>query len=173
MTPSKRTALIWWIGGLAAFGIVIWLHLPLRIEAVPGGMGEHQRAPDADTVDAIQHAWRLAGVLNEAAVAMISDLIFIGIYGVGCVLAGLHFRAREQVVLRALGWTALVSGIVFLVTDYGETIAQFIQLMRFEGDDQLAALASTLRPIKEVSWIGGFLAVILALIVERFSTSDA
>lgn len=173
MTPSKRAALGWWIGGLVAFGIVIWLHLPLRIEAVPGGIGEHQRAPDAATVNAIHDAWRSAGVINEAAIAMIGDLVFIGIYGVGCVLAGLHYRARPQVVLRALGWTALVAGVVFLATDYGETIAQFIQLMRLEGDDRLAALASTLRPIKEVGWIGGFLAVILALVAERFSTSGA
>lgn len=173
MIPSRRAALVWWGGGLLAFAIVIWLHLPLAIEAVPGGILVHQRAPDAATVDAIQSAWRSAGVMNEAAVAMIGDLLFIGIYGIGCVLAGLHFRAREQVVLRALGWSALLSGVVFLVADYGETIAQFIQLMRFEGDDGLAALASSLRPIKEVGWIGGFLAVILALAAERFSTSDA
>ncbi|MHA7818577.1 MAG: hypothetical protein ACX930_02895 [Erythrobacter sp.] len=173
MTPSKRTALIWWIGGLVAFGIVISLHIPLSIDAVPGGMLEHQRAPDADTVDAIQRAWQLAGVSDEAAVAMISDLVFIGIYGVGCVLAGLYFRSSEQVVLRALGWTALASGVVFLATDYGETIAQFIQLMRMQGDDRLAGFASSLGPAKVTSWIGGFLAVILALIAERFSTSGA
>lgn len=173
MTPSKRAALVWWVGGLVAFAFVIWLHRPLAIEAVPGGILEHQRAPDAASVDAIQNAWRAAGVINEAAVAMIGDLVFIGIYGTGCVLGGLHYRAREQVVLRALGWSALVSGVVFLVADYGETTAQFIQLMRLEGDDGLAALASSLRPVKEVGWIGGFLAVILALAAERFSTSDA
>lgn len=170
MMPSKRTALIWWVGGVIAFGIVIWLHLPLKIETVPGGMAGHQRAPDAATVDAVQQAWRLAGLWRTAIIAVISDLIFIGIYGFGCVLVGLHYRARRLVVLRALGWTALVSGGVFLVTDYSETIAQLIQLMRFAGDDDLAAFASTMRPIKEIAWIGGFLAVVLALIAERFST---
>ena len=170
MTPTKRLAIGCWIAGLIAFGVAIWLHLPLTTDTVPGGMGDHQRAPDAETVNRIQRAWEAANLLGTAKLAMISDLIFIGIYGIGCVLCGLHYRARPQVVLRTLGWTALVSGAAFLITDYGETIAQLIQLIRFAGDDNLAALASTFRPIKEVAWIGGFLAVILALIAERLSS---
>lgn len=173
MTPSKRTGLAWWIAGLVAFGIVIWLGLPLNIDAVPGGILDHQHATSAKMVNDIQHAWRDAGLLGTARIAMIGDLIFIGIYGLGCVLTGLHYRARKQVVLRALGWTAIASGVIFLATDYGETIAQLVQLVRFAGDDDLAMLASTLRPIKVASWIGGFLTVILALIAERISSRAA
>ena len=170
MTPSKRVALGWWIAGLVAFGIVIWLGMPLAIETVPGGILDHQHAPDAEAVNRIQHAWRDAGLLGTARNAMIGDLVFIGIFGIGCVLCGLHYRAREQVVLRALGWTALMAGLIFLVADYGETISQLVQLVRIDGDDDLATIASGLRPIKVAAWIGGFLAVLLALIVERLSS---
>ena len=170
MTPSKRMAVGWWIAGLIAFGIVIWLGMPLNIDAVPGGILDHQHAPDAAAVNKIQHAWRDAGVLGAARTAMIGDLVFIGIFGIGCVLCGLFFRARHTVVLRALGWSAVVAGLLFLATDYGETIAQLVQLVRFEGDDGLAHLASSLRPIKVAAWIGGFLAVILALVAEWLSS---
>ncbi len=170
MTVSKRTAVLWWLGGLIAFAITIYFHIPLATLAVPGGMAEHQSAPDAATVDAIQQAWRSDGLLNAAKIAMMMDLIFIGIFGIGCVLAGLHYRARKGNVLRPLGWAALASGVVFLITDYGETIAQFIQLTQFAGDDDLAAFASTLRPIKMAACIGGFLTVLIVLIADRVSS---
>jgi len=172
MTLTKRTAVIWWVAGLIAFAITIGFHLPLVTEGVPGGMAEHQSAPDAATVDAIQQSWRSDGLWNAAAIAMITDLIFIGIYGIGCVLAGIYYRGKGG-ILSLLGWGALASGAVFLVTDYGETIAQFIQLMRFAGDDDLASFASTLRPIKMFTWTSGFVTVLAALIVDRVSSRAA
>jgi len=172
MTLTKRTAVIWWVAGLTAFAITIGFHLPLVTEGVPGGMAEHQSAPDAATVDAIQQSWRSDGLWNAAAIAMITDLIFIGIYGIGCVLAGIYYRGKGG-ILSLLGWGALASGAVFLVTDYGETIAQFIQLMRFAGDDDLASFASTLRPIKMFTWTSGFVTVLAALIVDRVSSRAA
>ncbi|MEP3051529.1 MAG: hypothetical protein ABJP48_00935 [Erythrobacter sp.] len=171
MTVTKRAAMIWWVGGLIAFAIVVGVHFPLITAGVPGGIVDHQSAPDAATVDAIQNSWRSDGLLNQAALAMIADFIFIGIYGVGCVLAGMYYRAKSDGKLRFLGLLAVLSGLVFLATDYGETIAQFIQLMALAGDDGLAAIASTLQPIKSAAWIGGFITVALALILERFSSS--
>jgi len=173
MSVSLRTAAIWWVGGLVAFAIVLLLHAPLATSGVPGGIAEHQRAPDAATVNAIQQSWLRDGLSTQAAIAVIGDLIFIGIYGIGCVLAGLHFRAHINIVLRGMGWGALISGVVFLVTDYGETIAQLIQLLRFAGDDGLAEFASTLRPVKMVSWTSGFLTVLTALLIQRFSSTAA
>ena len=173
MIVSKRTFLIWWLAGLAAFAFTLVLHIPLTIDAVPGGIGDHQRAPDAATVNAIHAGWQAAGVYGQAHWAMATDLIFIGIFGIGCVLAGLHYRVKQPAMLRALGWIALASGVVFLLTDYGETIAQFIQLLQNRGSDGLAQFASTLRPIKMVSWIGGFLSVLAALITDRCSSSAA
>jgi hypothetical protein len=177
MSISKRTAIIWWAAGLFAFAVTIYFHIPLITDGVPGGISEHQSAPDAAAVDAIQNSWAAGGLMSAAKIAMVTDLIFIGIYGIGCVLAGLHYRARSwgggQAFLRILGWGALVSGVVFLITDYGETIAQFIQLTQFAGDDDLAGFASTLRPIKMLTWSTGFLTVLAALIVDRFSTKAA
>ncbi len=173
MTVAKRTFLIWFLGGLAAFVVAIVLHVPLVVDGVPGGIADHQSAPDAAAVDAIHAAWQAAGVYAQARWAMVSDLIFIGIYGVGCVLGGLYYRAKSTIVLRLLGWIALFSGGVFLLTDYGETIAQFIQLVEQRGSDDLAQFASTLRPIKMVTWTSAFLAIIAALIVERYSTGNA
>ncbi len=173
MTVSKRTALVWWVGGLIAFAITLTLHAPLITDGVPGGILDHQSAPDAATVDAIQGSWARDGLMNTAAIAMISDLIFIGIFGIGCVLAGLYYRSCSSPILSGLGVIALASGVIFLVTDYGETISQFVQLRNFAGDDQLASLASTLRPFKIATWISGFLAVLTALVAQRFSTTGA
>ena len=173
MTVSKRAFLIWFLGGLGAFAVAIILHIPLAIDSVPGGIADHQSAPDAATVDRIHAAWLSAEVYAQAHWAMIADLIFIGIYGMGCVLGGLYYRANSMAALRILGWVALASGVVFLLTDYGETIAQFIQLVQQRGSDSLAAFASTLRPIKMATWSSAFLVIVAALIIERFSTSDA
>lgn len=162
----------WWVAGLIAFAITIYLGMPLAIDAVPGGILDHQAATNAAAVNVIQSAWQDAGLIATARTAMISDLIFIGIFGIGCVLAGLHYRLREG-FLKFSGWVALISGIVFLVTDYGETISQFIQLTRMQGDDQLANIASTLRPVKIASWIVAFLAVLAALVTDRFLSRAA
>lgn len=167
MTQRKKF-LVWWIGGLLAFAIVLFLHFPLITEAVPGGIGEHQTAPDAATVNAIQSAWVDAGVIGDAKIAMMGDLIFIAIYGIGSVLGGLYFRAVGTGMMRHIGTFVLICGVVFLLSDYGETIAQFIQLTRGEGSDSLAHIASTLRPIKMAAWLGTFFGIIAAFIIRRF-----
>ncbi|MEL7197343.1 MAG: hypothetical protein AAGL10_03420 [Pseudomonadota bacterium] len=166
MIPSKCLSIGMWVAGLIVFALIVYLHAPLAIAAVPGGISEHQAAPDAATVNAIQNAWAQAGLLDQAAIAMIGDLIFIGIYGAGCVLTGLHFRARGCRVLRMLGRLTLWSGAIFLFTDYAETICQFIQLMQAAGNDRLAAIASGVRPVKMLSFIAAFFAVIAALIAD-------
>ncbi|MEM6475711.1 MAG: hypothetical protein AAF687_06045 [Pseudomonadota bacterium] len=173
MSISKRTAIMWWTGGLIAFAIVLYVHVPLATSGVPGGIADHQSAPDAATVNAIQQSWQADGLRQTAVIAMISDLLFIGIFGVGCVLAGMHYRARDAAALRGLGWGAFVCGLVFLVTDYGETISQLVQLVQNSGDDGLSAFASTMRPIKMLSWIGGFLTVIAALVLDRLKSRTA
>lgn len=173
MTVSKRTAMIWWVGGLIAFAIVIALSAPLITDTVPGGISDHQKAPNAAAVDGIQNAWRADGLAGLATISMIGDLIFVGIYGIGCVLAGMHYRAHGAGVLRLLGWIAMGSGIVFLVSDYGETVCQLIQMVRFAGDNDLAAIASGLRPIKVAAWIVSFLAVVGALLAERSCSGKA
>ena len=170
MTVSKRTFLIFWIGGLVIFAGSLVLHAPLAIEAVPGGILDHQGAPHAVAVDAIQRAWRDAGLLETAKTAMISDLVFIGIYGLGAALGGLYFRASGRALgkdgLTGLGVAILAAGVVFLVTDYAETITQLIQLTRFAGNDAMAGFASSMGVPKALSFLFSFFAVPVALVWE-------
>ena len=165
---SKRAFLIWWLGGFAIFAVSLTLHAPLAIEAVPGGILDHQAAPDAAAVNAIQTAWKDAGLIGQARLAMISDLIFIGVYGVGCVLGGLYFRAHGTGALALMGWIALAMGVLFLVTDYIETALQFVQLVRFEGSDALAGIASSMGPLKVLSFLVAAGVLLAALVWERF-----
>ena len=164
---TLRRAFLWtWISGFVLFGLVISLSLPLVLTDVPGGIVDHQAAGTAAEVDRIQTAWRLAGLWNWAAIAMIGDLVFIGVYGVGCLLGGLTFRRSLSGFGRVLGTAALVGGAIFLVTDYIETIAQIIQLWRFSGNDTLASLAASVRPTKTLSWIVATSSVLAALAME-------
>ncbi len=164
---SKKIFLIWWLGGLAIFAVSITIHSPLAIAAAPEGILDHQSAPDAASVNAIQQAWKKAGLIGQARLAMISDLIFIGIYGVGAVLGGVFYARSPNRALLTLGCIALVMGVVFLVTDYAETILQFVQLTAFEGDDTLAGIASKMGPFKVVSFLASAASLALALIWER------
>ncbi|MDJ0977959.1 MAG: hypothetical protein QNI87_05430 [Erythrobacter sp.] len=167
MSVSRKTFLFWWLGGLSIFAVSIVLHAPLAIDAVPAGILDHQAAPDAARVDAVQGAWRAAGLLGQARVAMVCDLVFIGVYGTGGVLAGLRYRGSESRALSGLGWVILASAVTFLITDYLETLAQLTQLMRFSGNDFLAGLASSLGSVKVLSFLATLFVPALALFVER------
>lgn len=169
MRVSRRLFLAWWISGLIAFAIVIAMSAPLMVEGVPGGITDHQAAPDAARVDAIQTAWDKAGVLEWARWSMIADLVFIGIYGVGSVLGGLYFRSAGRRALGAISLLAITAGTIFLITDYTETIAQFVQLVSMRGDDALASIASACRPLKVASWVVTFVAIVAGLAFEAIS----
>ena len=169
----KRAFLLSWIGGLVLFAIVIILSLPLILTAVPGGIGDHQAAGSAAEVDRIQAAWAAAGLYGQARIAMIGDLVFIGVYGIGCILGGRWFMTSPVSRVRMLGLAALMAGSTFLLTDYIETICQFIQLVQAAGDDTLAGTAAAVRPVKMAAWILATLAIILALAIERKSPRPA
>lgn len=167
---TLHRAFLWlWIGGLVLFAIVIALGLPLGITEVPGGILDHQAAGTAAEVDRIQRAWADAGLLGQARLAMMGDLVFIGVYGAGSVLGGLWFNRVGTGRVRTLGLLVALAGAVFLVTDYLETVSQLIQLWRFEGSDTLAGLAATVRPIKILAWLVSFFGVLLALLLRRKS----
>ncbi len=158
---------LFWIGGILAFGVTIILGLPLNIPEVPGGILDHQAAATASEVDRIQRAWANAGQAGQARIAMISDLCFIGIFGIGSFLGGLKLSRLGVGLLRFIGIVAVISAVLFVVTDYTETISQFIQLSAMRGDDSLAGLAATVRPIKIVAFLVTFFAVLLGLILKR------
>ena len=87
-----RSFLWLWIGGLVLFAIVIALSLPLILTNVPGGIADHQSAGTAQAVNDIQTAWKQAGLTGQARLAMLADLVFIGVYGVG---SGARVGERE------------------------------------------------------------------------------
>ena len=170
-SPSKSLRV--WIGGLVLFAIVIVVGLPLGIEEVPGGILDHQAAGTGEEVNRIQRAWMAAGLHSRAQIAMLGDLIFIGVYGWGSYLRGRWLWKEHVGLLKVMGLAIAVSAIAFLVTDYAETIAQLIQLTSQRGDDALAGLAAYMRPIKVATWIITFLGVLAAFGIRRISTRNA
>ena len=155
-----------WLAGLAAFAITIALGAPLAIDGVPEGILDHQAAGSAAEVNRIQGLWQTAGLTSTARNAMIADLVFIGVFGTGCVLGGLYYRRAQVRWLASVGYAALISGTLFVATDYAETIAQFIQLLAREGDDSLAQFAAFCQPIKVISFIIAFVSILAALVAE-------
>ncbi|MEM7690448.1 MAG: hypothetical protein AAF291_15645 [Pseudomonadota bacterium] len=166
---AKADFLVWWLAGLAIFAISLALHAPLAIDAVPGGILDHQAAPDAARVNAIQQAWQAAGVLDQARIAMAVDLLFIVVYSFGALKGGRYYRRWPGARLTALGWSATVAGSLFFVTDFIETLLQFYQALRFEGSDTLAAIASSMGPVKMVSFLASVGVLIIALVWERYA----
>ena len=104
---SKDYYMVWWLGGLAIFAISIMIHAPLAIEAVPGGILDHQAAA------------------NAAA--------------------------------------------VFFFTDFTETLLQVFQLLRLEGSDTQAFIASAMGPAKVASFLASVGVIVIALIWDRLA----
>lgn len=163
---SVRSGMMWWAAGLAAFVVVIWMHLPLTIAQVPGGIGDHQSAGSAARVDAIQSAWSEAGLQGRALSAMITDVVFVLIYGTGCIAFGKAARAVPGKAYAVLGRLLWIAGWIFLLTDLAETTAQIAQLTSGEGSDTLAGLAAGVGPAKITAMATSFLAgPVLAVMV--------
>lgn len=170
---EKRTALAWWFAGLVAFAIVLALHAPLAIEAVPGGIADHQRAGSAEQVDKIHAAWRAAGLYGQARIAMAGDLVFIGVFSLGTALVGRYLHRVGIGMVRTAGTAALIAAGVFCITDYTETIAQLIQLTGDKGSDTLAGLAASVRSVKMAAWVVSVIAVGVGIALGRNSRNAA
>ncbi len=170
---EPKPNLRWWLWGLVGFAVVIVLSMAvMHPESVTLGIAEHQAAGSAARVDEIQGQWREGGVRTLAIIAMLGDLVFIGIYGWGSWLAGRSFMAMRGAA-RMLGMLIAISAITFLVTDYTETILQVVQLLSEQGSDWMAAVAATARPVKIVAWIATFGGVLMALAIRRFGAPPA
>ena len=57
----------------------------------------------------------------------------------------------------------------FAITDYAETISQLIQAAVTGGDDRLASIAATVRPLKMVLFLVTFLGVLVGLAIRRMT----
>ena len=82
---------------------------------------------------------------------------------VGCscrFVAGRSLAANSQRAARVIGWAVAVAAVLFVITDYLETVLQFIQLLQDRGVDWMAATAGFAQPIKVAAWIATFVGVI-------------
>ena len=172
MRAGRQFATFWPLG-LVLFAIAVLLSMPLTIPAVPDGILDHQSAGTAEVVNRIQNAWAEAGVLEMAEMAMIADLVFIGIYAYGSWQGGRAIRQRAGGAVRGIGTLVCAAAVVFLITDYGETIAQLIQLLNRQGSDGLAGFAALLQPIKVAAWITTFIGILAGMLLTRFTRRRA
>jgi len=156
-----------WIGGLLILAIMIAMNPQFVNDVSPWGIRDHQSAGSARRIDAIQAAWQAAGVMDIARWAIALDLIYIAVYSFGAYCGGQMFRREETPALRRLGWMILAAAITVCVADYIETICQFIQALRFAGDDQLAEIAAAAQPIKSTAFLISLLGILTALVVRR------
>jgi hypothetical protein len=170
---SRRPVLGWWMWGLVAFAVVVALSLAVTAPAdVTLGITDHQAAATAARVDEIQAQWHAGGVRPLAIFAMIGDLAFIAIYGWGSWIAGRSFMPMDGIV-RIIGAVVAASALVFVLTDYTETLLQLVQVLRDQGSDRLAGIAATVRPFKVAAWIVTFVGVIAAWLIRRFAAPTA
>lgn len=164
---TRRRFLLFWVGGLIAFAVALLLHMPLTLDTVPEGIVDHQTATTAARVDYIQGEWAAAGVYRNAFTAMVSDIVFIVLYGIGSLLGGVYYLRNGSGTLRLIGGALLLSAIVFFVSDMVETLAQIQQLAAGEGNDMQARIAAMMHYPKLISWIACFILPLNALILER------
>lgn len=172
-TSEERGFWRYWLGGLLLFAAMVVMNPSLSNSVATMGISDHQAAATAARVNAIQSSWQADGVLWLARLSMAIDLIFIGVYGWGAWLGGKVMRAEAGQGLRNLGLAIMAAAALFCLTDYIETISQFIQIMRFEGSDALAGLAATVRPVKMVAFLVTFIGLLAALLLRRMARRSA
>lgn len=172
-TSEERGFWRYWLLGLMLFAVMIVINPSLSNSVAPMGISDHQAAATAERVNAIQTSWQAEGVLWLARLSMAIDLVFIGVYSWGAWLGGKVMRAQLGQGLRNLGLAIMVAAILFGLTDYTETLSQFVQVMRLEGSDALAGLAATVRPIKTVAFLTTFIGLLVALLLRRMALRKA
>ena len=173
MQESRTERLFWrlWLGGLLLLAIMIAMNPSLSNDQAPYGISDHQAAANAAKVNAIQAQWMADGVISLAKFGMMIDLVFIAVYGLGVAIGGQMLRAHSSPRVRRMGTLVLAAAVVFIVSDYSETICQFIQLVQYKGVDSLAALAAAARPIKSIAFIITLIALPVALWLRRKADS--
>jgi hypothetical protein len=159
----------YWLAGLLLFAVMIAMNPSISNIHAPMGISEHQAARTAAKVDAIQRQWQADGVLWLARLSMAIDLVFVAVYSWGALLGGKVMRASASPGAQRLGVLIMVAAVLFCVTDYAETISQFVQAMQYKGSDLLAGIAATARPIKSLAWVITFVGLLAALLLRRMA----
>ncbi len=162
-----------WLGGLLILAAMIAMNPWFVTDASPWGIRDHQSADSAGRVDAIHAAWQAKDVLGLARLGIAIDLVYIAVYSFGAYCGGRLFAKSENSGLRRLGWVIVTAALIVCVADYAETICQFIQIMRFEGSDQLAGIAATAQPVKTTAFLVSFFGLLTALLIRRMTRRSA
>lgn len=157
-----------WFSAIALLIVMLFGNFILITNAAPMGMGNHQVAGDAASVDAIQQSWLRADVLIYAKISMIIDLIFVAFYSIGAICGGILLCYDKRRYLRRIGALIIAASIIFFITDYVETISQMIQLFRMQGSDKLASFAATVGPAKKISFLVTILGLVGCLFWDKF-----
>lgn len=165
---EEKTPLKFWLLGLGILGTLLVLGM-LAGDASQYNIVDHQAAGTAEMVNTIQADWRANGLRNAVIYGMIADFVFIAIYSWGSFAAGRSLYRSGNKLVRILGGAVVAAAIVFLISDYLETILQFIQMLRDEGVDWMAATAATAQPIKFAAFYVTFFGTISALIIRRIA----
>jgi hypothetical protein len=169
---NENTFWRYWIGGLLLLAFMAALNPFLANATAPWAILDHQVAGSAARVDAIQQAWARDGVLNLARFSMAVDLLFIPVYSWGAYCGGRVMRGETNPKLRRVGWLVMVAASLYPFLDYTETICQFIQAMQFQGNDSLAEIAATVKPVKSVVFLITLFGLLAALAVRRFGNTN-
>ena len=168
MTAKIETKL-WLIGVLMLVALIASGQLFMGDSAFT--ILDHQAAATAERVDEIQAAWQAEGYFTQHAIGMVGDLIFICVYSLGTWRAGKALRDSANGFARIVGAITLGLAVIFFVTDITETSLQLVQMLTGEGVNWMAGTAAFMQPIKINAWIASFLAVIIGLVANRFSSS--
>ncbi|MFN3619581.1 hypothetical protein [Sphingorhabdus sp.] len=166
-TALERRFWTFWLSGILLLAALIVMNMWLVTDISPLGISDHQAAGSAARVDAIHAGWAAANVVDLAIYSMELDLIFIGVYAWGAFNGGRMFAASPHATLARLGKIIIFAAVGFAITDYAETISQLIQTAGTGGDDTLAGIAATLRPVKMILFLVTFLGVLLGLAIRR------
>lgn len=175
MSDSKLERNFWryWLGGLLLLALMIFMNGWLTNDISPWGIRDHQSAGTALRVDTIQNAWQVADVIGLARFSIAMDLVYIGVYSFGVYCGGRLLILGEDRRLSKLGWLIALAAIILALTDYVETISQFVQIIRLKGSDILAQIAATAQPIKSLAFITTFFGIVAGLIFRRMTRRRA
>lgn len=162
-----------WLAGLLLLAIQIVMNVWLMTDMSPLGISDHQAASTAVHVDAIQSGWMDAGVMHLAIASIALDLLYIGVYCWGAFAGGRMFAVSDRPLLARLGRITIIATLGYCLADYAETICQFVQAAAMGGNDDLAWIAATARPIKTVLFLVTFFAILLGLAIRRMTRGTA
>jgi len=166
-TLLERRFWRFWLAGILLLALQIVLNMWLMNDVSPLGISDHQAAGTAARVDAIQAGWVQSGVMGLALFSMAIDMLFIGVYSWGAFAGGRFFARENGGYVARLGKVIMFAAVGFFLTDYAETISQFIQAATGGGSDVLAQIAASVRPVKSILFLVTFFGLLTALGIRR------